>query len=171
MTFGSSSTSATVTVAQTLTFSNDTPSFSLTVDPTGTANNASQAVTLTVKTNASSGYTLAASDTGLSIASPAYTIPAVSSGPTSGVASFPSSGWGCSASLTTGGSDSAALASGLSGNKFVGYPSSPATFLSASGPTGATADTLVLTDEVAVDYTAPAGTYTDTITYTATPSY
>ena len=60
--FGSSSTTATVTVAQTLTFTNDTPSFSLSVDPTGTANNMSKAVTLTIQTNAASGYTLSASD-------------------------------------------------------------------------------------------------------------
>jgi hypothetical protein len=171
VTFGPNTTVVTVTNAQTLTFTNDTPAFSLYVDPTGTSNASSQAVTLTIQTNAASGYTLAAYDTGLSISSPAYTIPAVSSGPGTGVATFPSNGWGASATLSGGGTDGAALASGLTGNKFVGYPASGATFLSATGPTGATADTLVLTDQVKVDYSVPTGTYTDTITYVATPSY
>jgi hypothetical protein len=53
----------------------------------------------------------------------------------------------------------------------VGYPSSAANFLTATGPTGATPDTLALTDQVAVDYTVPDGTYSDTITYVATPSF
>jgi uncharacterized membrane protein YedE/YeeE len=171
VTFGSSSTTATVTVAQTLSFTNDTPSFSLAVDPTGTANGSSQAVTLTIQTNAASGYTLAASDTGLSRTSPAYTIPAVSVGPGTGVGTFPASGWGASATLSGSGGHGAAMASGLSGGQFVGYPGSAATFLSATGPTGATADTLVLTDQVKVDYGVPAGNYSDTITYVATPSY
>ena len=72
--------------------------------------------------------------------------------------------------LTTGGTDGAAWLPGF------GWPvrrlsGSAATFLSATGPTGATADTLVLTDQVAVDYSVPAGTYTDTITYVVTPTY
>ena len=171
VTFGSSSTTVTVAIAQTLTFTNDTPAFSLAVDPTGTSNGSSQTVTLTIQTNAASGYTLAASDTGLSIVSPAYTIPAVSVGPGTGVGTFPASGWGASATLTATGGHGAAMASGLSGGQYVGYPASPATFLSATGPTGATADSFALTDQVAVDYTAPAGIYTDTITYVATPSY
>jgi len=171
VTFGSSSTTATVTVGQTLTFTNNTPSFSLSVDPSMLNNLQSQAVVLTVQTNAASGYTLAASDTGLSRSSPSFTIPAVSSGPATGVSSFPTSGWGASATLTTGGTDGAALAAGLSGGKFVGYPSTPANFLTATGATGATADTLTLTDQVGVDYTVPDGTYTDTITYVATPTF
>ena len=92
VTFGSSSTGATVTVGQTLTFTNSTPSFSLTVDPTGTASS-SQAVTLTLQTNAHAGYTLAAYDSGLT-QSGVYTIPAVSSGPGTGVATFPANGFG-----------------------------------------------------------------------------
>ena len=171
VTFGSSSTGVTVSVGQTLTFTNDTASFSLAVDPAMLNNLQSQVVILTVQTNAASGYTLAASDTGLARSAPSFTIPAVSSGPITGVASFPTSGWGASATLTTGGTDGAALAAGLTGGKFVGYPSSAANFLTATGPTGATPDTLALTDQVAVDYTVPDGTYSDTITYVATPSF
>lgn len=171
VTFGSSSTGVTVTVGQTLTFTNNTTSFTLAVDPSQLNNVASQTVVLTVQTNAASGYTLAAADTGLSRTSPAFTIPAVSSGPATGVATFPTSGWGASATLSTGGTDGATLAAGFSGGKFVGYPSSAANFLTATGPTGGTADTLTITDQVAVDYTVPDGTYSDTITYVVTPTY
>jgi len=169
--FGSSQTSVTVSLAQTLTFTNDTLSVSFALDPTGSANNMSQAVTLTVQTNASSGYTLSASDSGLSRTNPAYTIPAVSAGPASGVGTFPASGFGASATLTSAGSNGATLASGLASNQWVGYPASAATFLTTTGPTGATPDTLVLTNQVQVDWAVPAGTYTDTITYVVTPSY
>ena len=62
-------------------------------------------------------------------------------------------------------------ASGLSGSKWVGYPTSAANFLTTTGPTGATPDTLTLTNQVGVDYSVPAGAYSDTITYVATPTY
>jgi hypothetical protein len=171
VTFGASSTGVTVSVGQTLTFTNSASALSLSVDPSMLNNSQSQTDVLSVQTNAASGYTLAVSDTGLTRAAPAFTIPAVSAGPATGVASFPSSGWGASASLTTGGTDGATLAAGLSGGKWVGYPSTAANLLTATGPTGATADTVTVTDQVAVDYSVPDGTYTDTITYTATPSY
>jgi len=169
--FGSSSTGVIVIVAQTLTFTNNMPSFQLFVDPTSLDNVQNQAVILTVQTNAASGYSLAASDTGMSRSSPAYTMTDVTTGPTLGVVTFPNAGWGASAVLTGGGTDGAALAAGLAGGKFVGYPSSAANFLTATGPTGATADTLTVTDQVAVDYTIPDGSYSDTITYVATPTY
>ena len=172
VTFGSKSTGVTVTVGQTLTFTNNTPSFSLVVDPTSLNNVQSQAVVLTVQTNAASGYTLAASDTGLSRTCSGLHHPSGELlGLRPGVATFPSSGWGASATLTTGGTDGATLAAGLSGGQFVGYPTTAANFLTATGPTGATADTLTLTDQVAVDYSVPDGTYSDTITYVATPSF
>ena len=169
--FGSSSTTAQVSVGRTLTFTNDTPSFTMSLDPTGLSTNQTQPVVLTVQTNASGGYSLAASDTGLSMTGPAFTIPGVTAGPGTGVASFPSSGFGVSAVLSGGGTDGAALAAGLSGNKWVGYPVAAANFLTTTGPTGATADTLTLTNQVNVDYTMPAGTYNDTITYVVTPTY
>ena len=170
ITFGSSSTSASVTVAQTLTFTNSTPSFSLAVDPSGLANQ-TQAVTLTVQTNAHSGYSLAAYDTGLSKTSPAYTIAPVTAGPGTGLASFPTNGFGVQASVSTGGTDGATLAAGLTGNKWIGYPTTAANILTTTGPTGSTADSLTLTNQVAVDYTVPAGAYNDTITYVVTPNY
>ncbi len=158
-------------MSKSLTFTCDISSFSLTVDPTGVGGDPTMTVTLSVLTNASTGYTLAASDTGLSRTGPAYTIPDITAGPGTGLSTFPASGFGCSATFTTGGTDGAALAAGLTGGKFVGYPSSAATFLSATGPTGGTADTLVVTNQISVDYTVPAGAYTDTITYVLTPTF
>ena len=171
VTFGSSSTTASVTVNQTLTFTNDTASFSLVVDPTATANVMSQVVTLGVQTNASSGYTLAASHTGLSRTSPAYTIADVSSGPGTGVATFPATGYGAQATFTHPTDATATMASGLASSQWVGFPASPATFFSSTGSTGATADTFAMTIQVQVGYEVPAGSYSDTITYVATPSY
>ena len=141
------------------------------MDPTGSASSATQAVTLSVLTNASAGYTLAASDTGLSRTSPASTIPDMTSGPGTGVSTFPSRGFGVSATFSGGGTDGAALASGLTGSKWVGLPASPANLVTATGPTGATPDTIALTFQIAVDYTVLAGTYTSTITWVVTPTY
>jgi hypothetical protein len=171
VTFGSSSTSVSVSVGQTLTFTNNTPSFSLDVDPADSTQ--SQSVVLTVQTNAASGYTVSASDIGLSrTTAPSYTIPDVSSGPTVGVSTFPADGWGVSATISAPGGSGAALASGLAtAGNFVGYPSSAAAFVTATQQTGATADTLTLTNEVSVNYAVPEGTYTDTITYVVTPNY
>ena len=169
--FGSSSTTAQVALSRTLTFTNDTPAFTMSLDPTGLSGNPPQPVVLTVLTNASAGYSLAASDTGLSMAAPAFTIADVTSGPATGVSVFPASGFGVSAVLTGGGTDGAALAAGLSGGKWVGYPLVAANFLTTTGPTGVTADTLTLTNRVGVDYTTPAGSYSDTISYVVTPTY
>ena len=134
--FGSSSTSVNVTVVQTLTFTSNTSQFALIVDPSMLDSAQSQMVVLTVQTNAASGYSLAASDTGLSRTLPSFKIPSVTTGPTLGVATFPASGFGISATLTEGGTDGAALAAGLFGGDFVGYPVSSANLLTATGPTG-----------------------------------
>ena len=72
--------------------------------------------------------------------------------------------------MSSGGTDGATLASGLSSNQWVGYGAATPV-LTTTGPTGATADTLTLTNQVAVNYSVPAGPYSDTITYVATPTY
>jgi hypothetical protein len=169
--FGSSSTSVNVIVGQTLTFTNNTSQFALNVDPSMLDSVQSQMVVLTVQTNAVSGYSLAASDSGLSRAAPSFTIPNVTTGPTLGVTTFPASGFGASATLTTGGTDGAVLAAGFSGGDFVGYAASAADLLTAPGPTGTTVDTLTITDEVGVNYAVPDGSYSDTITYVVVPNY
>ena len=170
--FGAASTAVTVEIPKSLTFTNDTPSFNLQLDPSLTAlSTVSKDVTLTVKTNAGTGYTLAAKDTGL--VSGSNTIAVASTGVATGVASIPANTFGVSAIKTiAGGSLAAIQGAGLavSGN-FVGYTTGGETFLSATKPTGNTADSLVLTNQVKIDYNAPAGTYTDSITYTAAPVY
>jgi hypothetical protein len=160
-----------VIVGQTLTFTNNTSQFALNVDPSMLDSVQSQMVVLTVQTNAVSGYSLAASDSGLSRAAPSFTIPNVTTGPTLGVTTFPASGFGASATLTTGGTDGAVLAAGFSGGDFVGYAASAADLLTAPGPTGTTVDTLTITDEVGVNYAVPDGSYSDTITYVVVPNY
>jgi hypothetical protein len=170
VTFGSSSTGVAVNVGQTLTFTNNTPSFTMSVDPIDAVQ--TQPVVLSVQTNAVLGYTIAASDTGLSRTSPSFTIPAVSTGPTVGVSSFPASGFGYSATLSATGGSGATLASGLAtAGNFVGYPTSPANIVTATTGTGGTADTLTLNNEVQVNYAVPDGSYSDTITYVVTPNY
>jgi hypothetical protein len=171
VTFGSSSIGVTATVSQSLALNNKTPSFSWALDPSTANLLQSHAVVLTVLTNAAGGYTLATSDAGLSRSSPTFTIPAVSTTPKTGVASVPSSGWEASATLGTGGTDGAALTAGLSGGKFVRYPSTARNLMTATGPTGATPDTLTLTDHAGVNDTVPHGTYSDTTTYVATPNF
>ena len=89
-----------------------------------------------------------------------------------GVATFPSSGFGVSGTLTATGGSGAALATGLAtAGNFVGYSTTPATLVTAAHATGASADTLTLNNQVQVDYTVPDGSYTDTITYVVTPNY
>jgi hypothetical protein len=166
VTFGPNATAVSVSVGSTLIFTNDCSAFSLGVDPTGTSASDSSVVNLTVQTNAASGYSLTAADTvnGLYKSSaPTSTIPRVASG---GVGSFPATGFGAQA-VASGGTLSAPY---LSSN-WVGYLAAGQAVMSHAGPTGAGADTLSLTNQVGVDFSVPAGQYTDTITYTVTPSY
>ena len=177
--FGAASTAVTVQVPKSLTFTNNTPSFTLQLDPSLPAlSTVSKDVTLTVKTNAGQGYTLAAKDSGLKATganSATYTLAAASTGVANGVASgsFAANTFGVSATKSiTGGSLAAIQGAGLSvAGNFVGYTTTGETFLSGSKPTGNTADSLVLTNQVKIDYNTPGGTYTDSITYTATPTY
>jgi len=170
------STVVTVEISKSLTFTNDTPSFTLQMDPSSTAlSDQTKAVTVTVKTNAGQGYTLAAKDTGLKTLAPIHTIPAASGGVAVGVATadFVANTFGVSAAVTPGGASSATVqGAGLAvANNFVGYTSLGETLVKATKPTGNTADILVLTNRLKIDYDTAAGTYTDSITYTATPTY
>jgi len=178
--FAETSTAVTVDIPQSLTFTNDTPSFTLLMDPSLPAlSDLTKDVTVTVKTNAGQGYTLAAKDTELTAPSATgtatYTIPAASDGVATGVAtaSFAANTVGVSATVTPGGGSLAAVqGAGLAvADNFVGYTTTGETLVSASKPTGNTADSLVLTNRVMIDYNTAAGTYTDSITYTATPTY
>lgn len=177
VTFGSSNTAVTVQVARSLTFTNDTPSFTLLMDPSLPAlADETRVVTVSVTTNAGQGYTLAAADAGLKATSggTTYQVPAASAGTGTGVASsaFAANTFGVSAALTAGGTSLAALQGALAttGN-YVGYTTGGQSLLVATKPTGNSGDKLALTNRVKIDYTTPAGKYTDTITYTVTPTY
>lgn len=174
VTFGANNTAVTAVVAKSLTFTNNTSSFTWLLDPSLAAlSDLTKDVTLTVKTNAGAGYTVAVKNSGL--VSGTYSIPAVSTGVATGVAtaSFGANKYGYKVAVTAGGSSGAAAQSALatSGN-YVGYTTGAGeTAVSASGPTGNTADSIVITNRVKIDYTTKAGTYADTITYIVTPSY
>lgn len=175
VTFGLNNTAVTVAIPQSLTFTNSTPSFQFDMDPSLPAlADASHTVTLTVTTNAGKGYTLSVADAGLKATSGSttYTIPPASTGTGTGVSTFPSNAFGVSATLTSGGVSGAALQGSLAtSGDYVGYTTTGQTFLSATGPTGNSGDSLALDNQVKISYSTPAGIYTDTITYTATPSY
>jgi hypothetical protein len=174
VTFGAASTAVTVEVPQSLTFENDTPSFELQLDPAlAELSTVSKDVVLEVRTNAGQGYTLTAKNAGLKTGAnapvpAAYTIADASSTPTLTQAD---NTFGFTAALAVNSAGSSALDTLGVGNEFVGYSTTAADLLTATGPTGNTADVLTITNQVKINFATPAGTYTDTITYVATPTY
>jgi hypothetical protein len=176
--FAASNTAKTIVVAESLTFTLDTTAFQLNMDPSLPAL-ADQSYTsnLTVLTNANSGYTLTVSDnaTGLQSAGAGNpTIPQVSTQMSTAVAwpGAPANATGYTVTGTgvgdAGFSVNAAFAAGA---KYAGYRSAGDIVALSTTATGATANTLAVTDQTAIDYATQAATFTDTITYTATPNY
>ncbi len=143
------------------------------VTPTASGAQTIASDTVTVSTNDSSGYTLQVADTdantnlvsggnNIAAASGTQTTPTTQSANTwgyavQGVGGFNSSGY------TT--ASSAAISGSL---KFAGVPAtgSPNTIKTTSGT--ASSDTTTVWYAVAADTTQPSGTYTDSVTYTAT---
>ena len=172
VTFGASGSQTSVVIPESLTFTNSTPDITLLPVPGGPA--VSQTVTLSVTTNAGQGYTLAASTSGITATSGSHTY-TLAQQATPSTTLAPNS-FAATASLSTAGTSAAALQGswGATG-EYVGYASSSSgttyTIVSATGPTGATGDQLVVTDSTQVNDSQPAGTYTGTITYVATPTY
>jgi hypothetical protein len=169
--FGASNTAVTAVVGKSILFTNDTPAggFQWQLDPTVNTTG-SGIVHLGVKTNAGQGYSLAVYDAGLKAGS--YQIGAAPGGGTS--TAPPANSFGYAVSLAGGGTSLAAVQpAGLSGGKFMGYTLSgaPTTAVTATKPTGNTADTMTVTNKVVIDYSSPAGSYADTITYVVTPTY
>ncbi len=176
--FAASNTAKTIVVAKSLTFTLDTTAFQLTMDPSLPAL-ADQSYTsnLTILTNANSGYTLTVSDlaTGLRSASTGNpTIPQVSASMATAGAwpAAPANVTGYTVTGTgvgdAGFSVNAAFAGGAN---YAGYRSAGDVVALSTKATGATANTIAITDQTAIDYATASGTYTDTITYTATPNY
>ena len=170
--FGDSNTVITVVVAKSLTFTNNTSAFMLLMDPALPAlADQYRDVVLSVKTNASDGYTLGVKD----LAAGLYdgvsdTIPDVT-GTVASPAAWPgASKFGFSAVGTLTGT--AAMQGGMGiVTDFASYTNANVNLVSRTNPTGNTADSLSIRNRVAIDYTQDAGTYSDTVTYTVTPSY
>ena len=163
-------TAMTVTVAKSLTFTLDTTSFELDMDPSLAAlADQSQAIGLTVQTNANSGYTLTVNDNAAGLISAATGTPViadVSSGKATSVTWPGAPAYGYTVTATGATADGA-----FSGSKYAGYTAAGEQVASHGSATGGTADTITITDRVAINYAVPATTFTDTITYTATPNY
>src|SRR5437588_635210 len=178
VTFAATNTAATIVVAQSLTFTLDTTAFQLNMDP-GLPALADQTVTinLTVLTNANSGYTMTVSDNAAGMQSSSSgnpTIPAVSTQMSTAVTwpGAPTNATGYTVAGTgVGDAGFAVNAAFAAGTKYAGYRSAGDIVALSSTSTGATANTIAITDQTSIDYATPSGTFTDTITYTATPNY
>jgi hypothetical protein len=176
--FAASNTAKTIVVAQSLTFTLDTTAFTLNMDPSLPAL-ADQSYTsnITILTNANSGYTLTVSDntTGLQSSSAGNpTIPQVSTSMATAVAwpAAPVTAAGYTVTGTgVGDAGFSVNAAFVGGTKYGGYRNAGDVVASSTTATGATANTIAITDQTEIDYATASGTYTDTLTYTATPNY
>jgi hypothetical protein len=176
--FAASNTAKTIVVAQSLTFTLDTTAFTLNMDPSLPAL-ADQSYTsnITILTNANSGYTLTVSDsaTGLQSSSAGNpTIPQVSTSMATAVAwpAAPVTATGYTVTGTgVGDAGFSVNAAFAGGTKYGGYRNAGDVVASSTTATGATANTIAITDQTEIDYATASGTYTDTLTYTATPNY
>jgi len=170
VTLAANNTAVTVTLAKSLTFTVDTTAFELDMDPSlGALADQTQAVGLTVQTNANSGYTLTVSDNAAGLISAATgtpVIPDVSSGKATSVTWPGAPAYGYTVTATGATADAA-----FSGTKYAGYVGAGEQIASHGTATGGTADTITITNRVAINYTVQATTFTDTITYTVTPNY
>ncbi|MGH9104133.1 MAG: hypothetical protein ACRDYD_14300 [Acidimicrobiales bacterium] len=168
---GTTDTAVQVNVAESTTFTSDTTSFTLGMDPTLHAlADQSKAVSLNVKSNAGQGYTLSMKDAGLQTGAPVHTIPAANAGMAAAAAWPGPNHFGYSLTATGSGTPTpgGALGGALS---YAGYTTAGENVVSATGPTGDAGDAIVVSNQVGIDYTTPAGHYTDTITYTVAPNY
>jgi len=172
-----SNTAKTIVVAESLVFTLDTAAFTFNMDPSLPAlAEQSHVSNITVLTNANSGYSLTVADnaTGLECTctgNPA--IPDVSSAMATAVAfpGAPVSAAGYNVTGTGVGDAGFVVNAHFAGSKYAGYTNAGDVVVTSSTPTGATANTIAITDETAIDYASSAGSYTDTITYTVTPNY
>jgi hypothetical protein len=170
VTLSATNTAATVAIAQSLTFTVNTTAFELDMDPSLAAlADQSATVGLTVQTNANSGYTLSVADNAAGLQSTGTgnpTIAKVSTGKATSVAWPGAPKWGYTVTGT-----GATIDTAFAGTKYAGYTSAGETIATRSGSTGGTTDTINIANRVAIDYSVPSGTYTDTLTYTVTPNY
>jgi hypothetical protein len=167
---GANNTAITVTLDKSLTFTLDTTTMEFDMDPSLPAlADQNQTVGITVLTNANSGYTLAVSDNAAGMVSAAAGNPTIADASSSKATSIawpgaPAFGYRVTA---TGATADAAFNAG----KFAGYIAGGDVVALRATATGGTADTISITNRVAIDYSVQATTFTDTVTYTATPNY
>lgn len=143
------------------------------VTPTGAGAQTIASDTLTVSTNDTLGYTLqlADSDATTTLTSGANTIPASSGNQTTPVAQavntwgYRVDGVGGFGAGPTSGQSSAAISGTI---KFAGVPANASPNTIKTTATTASNDTTTVWYGVAANTTQPTGTYSDTITYTAT---
>lgn len=170
VTMGGTNTALTATVAKSFSFAADTSAFQLGLDPSLPAlADQTQPVVLSIKTNANSGYTVGVSDSATGLQSSAAGNPVLAKASTGKATSVIWPGADKFGYSVTG--TGATVDPAFTGSKFAGYTSAGETIATRTGPTGATADAITINNRVAVDYAAPAGDYTDTITYTAAANY
>jgi hypothetical protein len=163
-------TAITVTIDKSLTFTLDTTAMEFDMDPSLPAlADQNQTVGITVLTNANSGYTLAVSDNAAGMVSAAAgnpTIPDASSSKATSLVWPGAPAFGYRVTATGATADAA-----FSGGKFAGYIAGGDLVALRATATGGTADTISIINRVAIDYSVQATTFTDTVTYTATPNY
>lgn len=178
VTFAERTTAKSIVVAQSLTFTLDTTPVTLTMDPRvpGLANQ-SYTSNITVLTNANSGYILTVSDseTGLQSASSGNSaIPLVSAN-MAGTVTWPGAPTNDTGYTVTGTgvgdagfSVNAAFAGGA---MYAGHRNTREIVAQSTTATGATANTIAITHQTAIDFATQAATLTGTFTYTVTPNY
>ncbi len=170
LTFAATSTAETIVVTQSLTFTLNNTAFTLTMDPSlASLADQTNVSTLTVLTNASSGYTVTVADNTTGLQSSSVGNPTIPDVATAGTyVSWPAAPASASGYTVSG---TATIPAGFSGTKYTGLASTALQIASSSGPTGTTAQSITVTNQVAIDYATATGTYTDTIVYTVTPNY
>jgi len=122
-----------------------------------------------VLTNANSGYTLTVADlaTGLQSSSTGNPVIADVSANKAASLAWPGTNKFGYTVTATGATPDAAFSS----SKYAGYVVGGEQVASRANPTGGTADTISIVNRIAIDYGAPTGDFTDTVTYTMAPNY
>lgn len=171
---GAATTSTTINSAISSVISVFTSNGTVTVNvtPTGDGAQTIASDTLTVSTNNTAGYTLqiADSDATTTLTSGGNTIPA-SSGTQASPTAQAVNTWGYRVDGVGGfgaGPTSAANSAAIGSLTFAGVPASGAPNTLKNTATTASNDTTTVWYGVAADTTQPTGTYSDTVTYTAT---
>jgi hypothetical protein len=142
------------------------------VTPTGAGAQTIASDTITVSTNNTLGYTLLIADTDATttLVSGANTIAANSGSQTTPLAQVTNT-WGYRVDSLGGfgaGPTSGATSTAISAVKFAGVPATASPNTLKTTATTAANDTTTVWYAVSADTTKPTGTYTDSVTYTAT---